>query len=58
MKKEEYYQVAMIATKGDTKLSELISEAVSKSDLIKVEKTQKTESYVEVYILLLSIFQE
>ena len=38
----------MIATKGDRHLSELISEAVSKSELIKVEKTQRTESYVEV----------
>lgn len=32
----------MIATKGDSLLSDLISEAVSKSELIKVEKTQKT----------------
>lgn len=29
----------MIATKGDKALSMLISEAVSKSELIKVEKT-------------------
>ncbi len=29
----------MIATKGDTVLSKLISEAVFRSDLIKVEKS-------------------
>ena len=42
IKEEDFYQVAMIATKGDKVLSKLISEAVSKTDLIKVEKTQRT----------------
>lgn len=48
----------MIATKGDELLSRLISEAVVKSDLIKVEKAEKTQSYVEVGLLLLSTLQE
>lgn len=39
---DDYFKVAMIATKGDRDLSMLISEAVSKSELIKVERTQRT----------------
>jgi hypothetical protein len=42
----EFYKVAMIATKGDQKLSKLISEAVLNSDLIKIEKSQISDSYV------------
>lgn len=38
----------MIATKGDALLSKLISEAVGTASIIKVEKTHRTESYVEV----------
>jgi len=38
----------MIATKGDHLLSNLISEAIGKSNLIKVEKTHLSDSYVEV----------
>lgn len=36
IKEEEFYQVAMIATKGDKQLSKYISETVSNSDLIKI----------------------
>lgn len=42
----------MIATKGDKQLSKFISEAVSVSDLIKIEKSQTHESYLEVPVKL------
>ena len=45
---EEYKRVAMIATKQDKHLSELITNAVSQCDSIKVERGSGVDSYVEV----------
>ena len=40
-------QVAMVATNGDEELSSLISQAINKSENVKVEKSKKSESTVE-----------
>lgn len=40
--------MAMISTNGDEKVSKMISEAVWKSDIITVEKSNSRETYVEV----------
>ena len=39
----------MIATKGDKELSRLVEEAISKAELIKVERGSLPNSYLEFY---------
>lgn len=38
----------MIATNGDEELSELVSEAIFKSESVKIEKSKSTSSKLEV----------
>ena len=45
--------MAMISTNGDERIARLISEAVWRSQMVSVEKSNTKETYLEVVILMI-----
>ena len=55
MQKEDLMKVAMISTNGKYSIANLVSEAVSKSNSVTVEKSQKVESFLEVQNVFIQV---
>ena len=56
MQEKELFNVAMISTNKNPELSKLITQALMKSDNVKVEKSQKSENELEVAYLNRLVF--
>lgn len=52
---QQLLQVAMIATNKNTKIANLVTEVISKAETINIEKSNKSETYVEVRIIKIRI---
>ena len=55
MQKEDLMKVAMISTNGKYSIANLVSEAVSRSNSVTVEKSQKVESFLEVQNVFIQV---